>query len=250
LDEYVVRADRGAMSLKNKRVLVIGGTSGIGLGVARAVAQRGGVPIVASRKQSSVDGALAQLPDGAGGAVVDLSDADALDRFAADVGEIDHLVFTAGESLEMAKITDLTPDVISSFFTTRFVGALNTVRVFAPRIAAGGSITMTSGTAAHQPGFGVLPVSICGAMNAAVTALAVELAPIRVNAVAPGVVRTPLWDAFGHDERQAMFDAAARRLPLGRIGEVEDVALAYVYCIEQAYGTGVVLTVDGGTLLV
>jgi len=250
LDEDVVRVDRGAMSLKNKRVLVIGGTSGIGLGVARAVAQRGGVPIVASRKQSSVDGALAQLPDGAGGAVVDLSDADALDRFAADVGEIDHLVFTAGESLEMAKITDLTPDVISSFFTTRFVGALNTVRVFAPRIAAGGSITMTSGTAAHQPGFGVLPVSICGAMNAAVTALAVELAPIRVNAVAPGVVRTPLWDAFGHDERQAMFDAAARRLPLGRIGEVEDVALAYVYCIEQAYGTGVVLTVDGGTLLV
>jgi NAD(P)-dependent dehydrogenase (short-subunit alcohol dehydrogenase family) len=250
LDEYVVRVDRGAMSLKNKRVLVIGGTSGIGLGVARAVAQRGGVPIVASRKQSSVDGALAQLPDGARGAVVDLSDADALDRFAADVGEIDHLVFTAGESLEMAKITDLTPDVISSFFTTRFVGALNTVRVFAPRIAAGGSITMTSGTAAHQPGFGVLPVSICGAMNAAVTALAVELAPIRVNAVAPGVVRTPLWDAFGHDERQAMFDAAARRLPLGRIGEVEDVALAYVYCIEQAYGTGVVLTVDGGTLLV
>ncbi|MGH3638318.1 MAG: SDR family oxidoreductase [Mycobacterium sp.] len=238
------------MSLKNNRVLVIGGTSGIGLAVASAVADRGGVPIVASRKQSSVDNALARLPDGARGAVVDLSDADALDRFAADVGDIDHLVFTAGESLEMAKITDLTPDVISSFFTTRFVGALNAVRVFAPKIAAGGSITMTSGTAAHQPGFGVLPVSICGAMNAAVTALAVELAPIRVNAVAPGVVRTPLWDAFGDDARQAVFDDAAQRLPLGRIGEVEDAALAYVYCMEQTYGTGVVLTVDGGTLLV
>lgn len=138
-------------------------------------------------------------------------------------------MFTAGESLEIAKITDLVPAVISNFFLTRFVGALNTVRVSAPRIAAGGSITMTSGTATHQPGFGVLPVSVCGAMNAATTALAVELAPIRVNAVAPGVVRTPLWDAMGGDSGESMFDQSARELPLGRIGEVEDVARAYVY---------------------
>lgn len=238
------------MSLKNARVLVIGGTSGIGLGVAAAVAERGGVPIVASRRQASVDRALAQLPDGARGAVVDLTDAAGLDGFAEQIGEIEHLVFTAGESLELAPLTDLTPDVIAGFFTTRFVGALNTVRVFASRISDGGSITLTSGTAAHQPAFGVLPVSICGAMNAATTALAVELAPIRVNAVAPGVVRTPLWAAMSDADRQMMFSQAAQKLPLGRIGEVEDVALAYLYCMEQAFGTGIVLTVDGGTTLV
>ncbi|HEX3545002.1 MAG TPA: SDR family oxidoreductase [Mycobacterium sp.] len=238
------------MSLKNARVLVIGGTSGIGLGVAAAVAERGGVPIVASRRQASVDRALAQLPDGARGAVVDLTDATGLDGFAEQIGEIEHLVFTAGESLELAPLTDLTPDVIAGFFTTRFVGALNTVRVFASRISDGGSITLTSGTAAHQPAFGVLPVSICGAMNAATTALAVELAPIRVNAVAPGVVRTPLWAAMSDADRQMMFSQAAQKLPLGRIGEVEDVALAYLYCMEQAFGTGIVLTVDGGTTLV
>ncbi len=238
------------MSLKNTRVLVIGGTSGIGLGVATAVAERGATPIVASRRQSSVDGALARLPEGARGAIVDLTDEASLDRLVSYVGDIDHLVFTAGESLELTSLADLTPARITGFFQTRFVGALSAVRAFAPHIANGGSITLTSGTAAWQPGFGALPVSLCGAMNALTTALAVELAPIRVNAIAPGVVRTALWDAMTDGDRETMYAAAAQRLPLGRVGEVDDVALAYAYCMEQAYGTGVVLTVDGGTVLV
>jgi NAD(P)-dependent dehydrogenase (short-subunit alcohol dehydrogenase family) len=238
------------MSLKNSRILVIGGTSGIGLGVATAVAERGANPIVVSRRQSSVDRALAQLPEGATGATVDLTDEASLDQLARTVGGIDHLVFTAGESLQLAGLAELTPARINEFFQTRFVGALSAVRTFAPRIADGGSVTLTSGTAAEQPGFGALPVSVCGAMNALTTALAVELAPIRVNAVAPGVVRTPLWDAMAEADRHTMYDQAAQGLPLGRIGEVDDVALAYVYCMEQAYGTGVVLKVDGGTVLV
>ena len=238
------------MSLKNARVLVIGGTSGIGLGVASAAAERGATPIVVSRQQSSVDRALAQLPEHARGATVDLTDVSAVERLATDIGDIEHLVFTAGESLELASLADLPPARITGFFATRFVGALCAVRVFAPRITEGGSVTLTSGTAAWQPGFGALPVSVCGAMNALTTALAVELAPIRVNAVAPGVVRTPLWDAMAEADRQTMYGEAAQRLPLGRVGEVDDVALAYVYLIEQMYGTGVVLKVDGGTVLV
>ena len=238
------------MSLKNTRVLIIGGTSGIGLGVASAAAERGAVPIVVSRQQSSVDRALAQLPEHALGATVDLTDSSAVERLAADIGDIEHLVFTAGESLALAPLAGLTPDIITGFLQTRFVGALTAVRVFAPRITAGGSITLTSGTAAEQPGFGALPVSICGAMNALTKALAVELAPIRVNAVAPGVVRTPLWDSFDEAARQHMYEQAAQQLPLGRVGEVADTALAYLYFMEQAFGTGVVLTVDGGTVLV
>jgi NAD(P)-dependent dehydrogenase (short-subunit alcohol dehydrogenase family) len=238
------------MSLKNARVLVIGGTSGIGLGVASAAAERGAVPIVVSRRQSSVDRALSQLPENARGAVVDLTDLSALERVAGDIGDIEHLVFTAGEPLELAPLAGLTPEVITGFFQTRFVGALTAVRVFGPHITPGGSITLTSGTAAEQPGFGALPVSICGAMNALTKALAFELAPIRVNAVAPGVVRTPLWDALSAPDRQAMYDQSAQQIPLGRVGEVGDTARAYVYCMEQEFGTGVVLTVDGGTTLV
>ena len=238
------------MSLNNTRVLIIGGTSGIGLGVATAVAERGATPIVVSRRQTSVDRALAQLPDHARGATVDLTDMAALAQLALDVGELDHFVFTAGESLELAQLADLTPELITGFFATRFVGALSAVRAFAPHLSAGGSITLTSGSAAEQPEFGALPVSICGAMNALTTALAVELAPIRVNAVAPGVVRTPLWDALPDADRKTMYGEAAQRLPVGRIGEVGDVALAYVYCMEQTYGTGIVLKVDGGSVMV
>lgn len=238
------------MNLKNARVLVIGGTSGIGLGVASAVADRGGIPIVVSRNQSSVDRALAALPDGARGATVDLTDPVGLRQLADEIGQIEHLVFTAGEALEMVGLADLTDEAISGLMGTRFVGQLQAIRVFAPRISQGGSVTMTSGTAAEKPGLGVLPTAVCGAINAMTRALALELAPLRVNAVAPGPIETPLWSGLSEADRQAIHARFAQDLPAGRIGAVTDTALAYVYCMEQEFGTGVVLTVDGGATLV
>ena len=238
------------MSLQNQRVLVIGGTSGIGMAVATAVAERGATPIVVSRRQSSVDRALGSLPTGARGATVDLSDPAAIERLANEIGSIDHLVYTAGEPLEMVPLAGLTPEAIAGFYQTRFIGACNTVRVFGPRLPAGGSITLTSGSAGEQPKFGALAVSLCGAMNALTTALAVELAPVRVNAVAPGVVRSPLWNTMSEADRDAMFSSAAQENPLGRIGEVDDAASAYLYCIEQTFSTGAVIKVDGGSVLV
>lgn len=209
------------MNLKNARVLVIGGTSGIGLGVAEAVADRGGVPIVVSRNQSNVDRALAGLGETARGMTVDLRDPASLSHLVDEVGQIEHLVFTAGESLTMVGLADLTAEAITDFTGTRFVGQWQAVREFAPKITPGGSVTLTSGTAAEKPGLGVLPTAICGAINAMTRALAVELAP-----------------------------QFASNLPAGRIGQPTDTALAYVYLMEQEFGTGVVLTVDGGTTLV
>jgi NAD(P)-dependent dehydrogenase (short-subunit alcohol dehydrogenase family) len=110
-----------------------------------------------SRRQSSVDRALAELPDRARGATVDLTDLASLERLAADTADIEHLVYTAGESLELAPLADLTPEVVNRFFQTRFVGALSAVRVFAPLITAGGSITLTSGAAASSPDSGPCP---------------------------------------------------------------------------------------------
>ncbi|MDF3337462.1 SDR family oxidoreductase [Mycolicibacterium septicum] len=238
------------MNLKNARVLVIGGTSGIGLGVAEAVADRGGIPIVVSRNQSNVDRALAGLGGNGRGMTVDLRDPTSLSHLVDEVGQIEHLVFTAGESLTMVGLADLTAAAITDFTGTRFVGQLQAVREFAPKITPGGSITLTSGTAAEKPGLGVLPTAICGAINAMTRALAVELAPLRVNAVAPGPIETPLWSALGEVDRDAVYEQFASDLPAGRIGQPTDTALAYVYLMEQEFGTGVVLTVDGGTTLV
>jgi NAD(P)-dependent dehydrogenase (short-subunit alcohol dehydrogenase family) len=91
--------------------------------------------------------------------------------------------------------------------------------------------------------------SICGAVEALTRSLAVELAPLRVNAVAPGVVRSPLWRDMDATDRERMYAAVGATLPAGRVGEVEDVARAYLYCVTQPWTTGTVLAVDGGAVL-
>jgi NAD(P)-dependent dehydrogenase (short-subunit alcohol dehydrogenase family) len=118
-------------------------------------------------------------------------------------------------------------------------------------IRSGGSIVFTSGTAGARPRSGwSLGASVCAAMEGLTRALAIELAPIRVNIVAPGMVKTPLWANVPGDQRENMYRQAAERLPVGHVGEAGEVAQAYVYLMEQTYITGQTLNVDGGGTLV
>jgi NAD(P)-dependent dehydrogenase (short-subunit alcohol dehydrogenase family) len=91
---------------------------------------------------------------------------------------------------------------------------------------------------------------VCGAVEGLTRALAVEPAPLRVNAVCPGVVRSPLWSPMDDADRQQLFQTAAASLPVGHVGETDEVALAYLYCMHQTFATGTAITVDGGTVLV
>ena len=110
---------------------------------------------------------------------------------------------------------------------------------------------MTTGAAGRRPRKGwTLAASICGAMEALTRALAVELAPIRVNAVCPGVVRTELWNDMTEPDRDALYRNIAQSLPVGRVGEPEDLAHAYLYLMREGYSTGQVIVVDGGAVLV
>lgn len=237
------------MHLAGSRVLIIGGTSGIGLAVGAAVAARGATPILVSRRAESVAAATAKVP-GSEGRTCDLADPASLATLVED-GPIDHLVFTAGEPLGLVPLTDLARGTVERFFDTRFFGALAAVRQLAPAIRRGGSITLTSGTAGDRPGAGwILGATVCGAIDALTRALAVELAPLRVNAVSPGVVRSPLWSEMSDTDRDGFYESVRGSLLLKRIAEVEDVALAYVYAMEQRHGTGSIIRVDGGTVLV
>lgn len=239
------------MTLNGQRIIVLGGTSGIGLAVAKAAAAQGASLVVASSRKTSVDRALGALPPTSEGHVVDLAAEDAIKAFFDGVGAFDHLVFTAGENMQLAALADQRLDAARQFFQIRYWGAYAAVRYATPNIRAGGSIVLTTGVASLRPRSGwTVPASICGAMDALTRALAVELAPIRVNAVSPGVVRTPLWGKMSPGDREALYRDVGAALPVGRVGEPEDIAEAYLYLMCGRFGTGQIAVVDGGTVLV
>jgi NAD(P)-dependent dehydrogenase (short-subunit alcohol dehydrogenase family) len=121
----------------------------------------------------------------------------------------------------------------------------------AKHIRPGGSITLTSGSARTRPDAGwAVASSLCGATTSLAGALAVELAPVRVNVVEPGIIRSPLWSGMSADDQQAMYQQQAEVLPAGRVGEVQDVARAFLYAMTQSFMTGTSIPVDGGALLV
>jgi NAD(P)-dependent dehydrogenase (short-subunit alcohol dehydrogenase family) len=233
------------------RVVILGGTSGIGLATAKAAAAAGASVVVASRNPASVRSALAELPAGSAGRAVDASSTEDLAAFFEFVGDFDHFAYTAAGPLVSTSLADYTMDKGRAFLELRVVAALDAIRLAVPHIRRGGSITMTSGTAAFRGGAGwFLGSAASGAIISAARALSVELAPIRVNVVAPGLVRSPLWSEISEADREAMYDGIARRLPLGRVAEVEDIAKAYLQLMDQDYATGTVSVIDGGTVLV
>jgi NAD(P)-dependent dehydrogenase (short-subunit alcohol dehydrogenase family) len=221
-------------TLDGQRVAILGGSSGIGLATAKAAQREGAKVTIVSRKPQPQPGIETHAAD--------LTDPEAIAGAFAVIGEIDHLVYTAGEPLELMTLDDFDRDRARSFFGLRYFSVLDAVK--AARVTT--SITLTTGVAKDRPGPGwAVAASICGAVEALTRALAIELAPLRVNAVSPGVVRSPLW---GPDAEQLYSDVGTT-LPLRRVGEVEEIAQAFLYLMTQPWSTGTILTVDGGTVI-
>jgi NAD(P)-dependent dehydrogenase (short-subunit alcohol dehydrogenase family) len=230
----------------SSHVVVLGGTSGIGLAVARAVATTGAAVTVGSRSEQSVKQALATLSGRVDGSVVDVTSSASLASFFAGAGPIDHLVYTAGDDLVRGTIADYDAGRARDFFGVRLFHALDAVRLALPTLSSSGSVTLTSGAAAFRGGPGrLVGAAVSGAVIAAGRSLAVELAPIRVNVVAPGIVRTPLWSGTPAE----ILDGLGAGTLLGRVAEPEDVARMYVGLLDQDYVTGAVHVVDGGSIL-
>jgi len=237
--------------MKNKRVIILGGSSGLGWATAKAAAAEGAGVVIVSGNASRIETALKALPANSSGHAVDLSKEENIKAFFEKIGPFDHLVYTAGENLNLQNIADTDVQKARDFFTLRFWGALAAVKYGAPLIRPGGSIGLTSGIASQRPGAGwSLASSICGAMEGFTRAMAIELAPIRVNAVMPGVVESNLWDGIPEDDRKKFYQSVAASLPVKRVGQPEDIGQTFVFLMKQSFATGQTFIIDGGTVLV
>jgi NAD(P)-dependent dehydrogenase (short-subunit alcohol dehydrogenase family) len=239
------------MSLNGKRVVVLGGTSGLGFATAVAAAREGAIVVIASATQERVSRTLAALPEGSQGHVVDLTDETQVSALFGKIGAFDHLVYTAGDALLLGDFSALSIADARRAFDVRYWGAVTAVKYAAPLIRKGGSIVLTTGIAAARPFKGwTVPSSILGAMEGLTRALAVELAPIRVNTVSPGVVKTDMWNQLSQEDREGLYRDVGAKLLTGRVGEADEVAETYLYLMRQTFSTGQVVTVDGGGVLV
>jgi NAD(P)-dependent dehydrogenase (short-subunit alcohol dehydrogenase family) len=237
--------------LSGKRIILLGGTSGLGLATAHAAALEGASLVVVSSNQVRVDQAVDDLPEGTVGYAVDLTNEEQIQNFFERIGPFDHLVYTAGESIQLGDLASTSLDDARQYFNLRYWGAYMATKYAAPNIRTGGSMVFTTGIASLRPQKGwLLGASICGAMEAFTRALAMELAPIRVNAVCPGVVKTDLWRNMSAIDRDSMYQQLGESLPMGRVGEATDIAQTYLYLMKQEWSTGQTLIVDGGTVLV
>jgi len=238
-------------NLLGKRVIILGGSSGLGFATAQAAAAEGASVVIVSGNQGRINLALEQLPQGSKGYVADLSNEEAIRDFFNMAGRFDHLVYTAGENISMSMVGDTDIAKGKDFFTIRFWGAFAAIKYGVPYINEGGSINLMSGSFGQRPAKGYsLGAAICGAMDAFTRAMAVELAPIRVNNIAAGVINTNLWSNMSEADRNSFFKYLESSLLLKRVGEAEDIALAFVYLMQQPYATGQSLVIDGGAVLV
>ncbi len=235
-------------SFSGQRVLVVGGSSGIGEAAATAFANAGADVVIASRTQSRLDAAAARIGHGATAAVLDTADNAAIEAFFAASAGFDHVVISAAQT-PGGPVRELPLDDAYAALDSKFWGAYRVAR--AARIHPRGTLTFISGFLSVRPGAWVLQGAINAAIEALGRGLALELAPqtIRVNTVSPGLIASPLWDRMPEADRQAMYDQAAATLPARALGRPEDIANAILYLAATPYATGSTVLVDGGAAI-
>jgi NAD(P)-dependent dehydrogenase (short-subunit alcohol dehydrogenase family) len=236
------------MSLKDQTVVILGGSSGIGLATARAALAEGARVTITGRSRERLDAARAAIETDVRTVALDVTDEPGTRALFGSFDHVDHVFITPGVVAFDRKLAPETA-VLRNAIETRFLGALLAAKYAAARMGAGGSITFMSGTAALRPlpGASVATAS-CGAVEAFARSLALDLAPIRVNTIQPGLVDTPFLDVLG-DQRDAIIAEYSRRLPVRRPGRPEEIADAVLFLMKNNFVTGITLTIDGGGLL-
>jgi len=232
------------MAFQNQKIVVAGGTSGIGLAAAKRFAGEGASVTVTGRDQEKMK---AVEQGGIKAIGVDSRDRAALDNFFAGHGQLDHLVVATSGGKGMGEFAGLSLGVLREGFAEKFWPQLETVQAALPFINAGGSITFITAisSVAKRPGTAGL-AAINGALELMVPILAQELKSIRINAVSPGLVDTPWWNFLPAENRQAAFTQFTADIPAGRVAQPEEIADVIAFLAGNAYMTGKVIGCDGG----
>ena len=242
------------MSLTNQKIVVVGGSSGIGLGVARAALARGAQVAIAGRSPEKLRKAEAEL-GGTGRVIthsVDMTDEQQLARMFDAIGPFDHLVSTAGTPPPGDPLAQTNLANARAFIDNKLVGAIALAKQAVQTLRSGGSITLTSGINKDRPPVpgGAVVTAVAGSFGYLAHALALELAPTRVNIVSPGWVDTPMWDELVGPAKTGLLADMASRLPSRRVASADDVARAYLSLMDSALTTGETIHVDGGQRLI
>ncbi len=236
-------------NLSTQTVVVIGGTSGIGLAVVKAASALGAKVFAAGRSEENIQKARKTCADDVEFRIADTHDEASLIALFKEAGDIDHLVSAAtGADRTIAPFTEQTAEQFSAAFQ-KFWGYTNVVRCGESYVKVQGSITLVSGSPArkYKPGMSSLSCT-GGAVEAFIRAVAIEIAPKRINGVSPGLINTAMWDSFGADKHQKLADMTAH-IPLKRAGKAEEVANGIIFAMTTNYATGTIIDVEGGALL-
>ncbi|MGZ8177266.1 SDR family oxidoreductase [Williamsia sp. SKLECPSW1] len=229
--------------LDGSTVLVIGGAKNLGLAIARRAADCGADVVIGARDGETA----ARAAKGSGGTRsvgIDVTDEATIRDTAAQLGAVDHVVVTAAAHHNVA-VTDLDHDATVRAFEAKVIGPMLVAKHFAPSMPATGSITLFSGVAAWKPARGLSVMGITnGAVAHAASHLAADLAPIRVNAISPGIVDSGTWDA--RPDRDDFFSSVADGLPVGRVGTSDDIVDAALWVMTAGFVSGETIHVEGG----
>jgi NAD(P)-dependent dehydrogenase (short-subunit alcohol dehydrogenase family) len=239
--------------IANSRILIVGGSSGMGLALARRTLAIGAEVIIVGRNEDKLKRTGAELQSAALSTVAaDITQEGQVADLFERVGRLDHIVSTAADiegAYELLPSLDLR--AAQKVVESKFYGPLLLAKYGVPVLSPAGSITFTSGIAAYRPSArGSVVAAVNAGLEGLVRALAVEVAPIRVNAVSPGWVDTPIWTFVAGDKKDETLSAMAKRLPVGRVGQPEDIADAISFLMGNAFTTGTILHVEGGHRLV
>lgn len=235
------------MSLNQQRILIIGGSSGMGLASAQRLVQSGAEVFINGRDAARLESAARTMGGRAVAIAADFTDPKALAALMGRVGRLDHLVLAAGGGAAWGPFAQVSAQALRKAFELKLMGYWQSLQAALPILRADGSVLMLTGAASRVAMNGTAGLAaVNGGITQMAQTLARELAPLRVNVISPGLVDTPAYDGMPADAKAGMFAGAAKSLPVGRTGCSEDIAAAVEMLLANTFATGVLLDIDGG----